>query len=153
MKFYWDGVYNSDGAKRVNDIYVVPEYDSARNIIGYDHVQNYSTKDDFAWLLGLQVGENVKKGDWSIYVNYREVGLGSVDPNLNDSDWGLSRLNLRGWKTCLGYNFADAVVAQLSLCFANNLRSNLIGGQATGGAKLADANSVQVIQFDLNVKF
>ena len=153
MKLYWDAVYNADGAKRVNDIYVLPIYDKAGNIVSYDHVRNHAAKDDYAWLGGLQIGENVKKGDWSLYVNYREVGLGSLDPNLNDSDWGLSRLNLRGWKTALGYNLADAVVAQLSVCLANNLRSNLIGGQATGGAKLADANSVQVVQFDLNVKF
>ncbi|MEI8233175.1 MAG: putative porin [Verrucomicrobiota bacterium] len=153
MKLFWDAVYNADGAKRVNDIYVLPEYDKAGDIVEFDHVKNHAGKDDFAWLAGLQIGENVKKGDWSLYVNYRVVGLGSLDPNLNDSDWGLSRLNLRGWKTSLGYNFTDAIIAQLSLCTADNLRKNLIGGQATGGAKLADANSVQVVQFDLNVKF
>ncbi|MDD5350992.1 MAG: putative porin [Chthoniobacteraceae bacterium] len=153
IKVFWDGVYNTDGAKRVNDIYVVPERDKAGNIVDFDRVRNHAAKDDFAWLAGIQFGDNAKKGDWALNVNYREVGLGAVDPNLNDSDWGLSRLNLRGWKASLGYNFTDAVVAQVSYCAADNLRSNLIGGQATGGAKLADANSVQVFQFDLNVKF
>jgi hypothetical protein len=153
IKAFWDGVYNTDGAKRVNDIYVFPEYDKKGNLVDFDLVRNHAAKDDFAWIAGIQLGDNVKKGDWALNVNYREVGLAAVDPNLNDSDWGLSRLNLRGWKASLGYNFTDAVIAQVSYCTANNIRPNLIGGQTTNGAKLADANSVQVFQFDLNVKF
>jgi len=36
---------------------------------------------------------------------------------------------------------------------ADNLRKNLVGGEATNDTKLADANSVQVLQVDLNLKF
>lgn len=153
VKLLWDGTYNTNGAKRVNDIYVYPIRDKAGTIIGYDHVLNHSQKDDFAWLAGIQLGDNVKKGDWAILVNYRQVGLAAIDPNLNDSDWMLSRLNMRGWKVSLAYNFTDAVLGQLSGATGDNLRPNLIGGQTTNGAKLADANSVQVVQFDFNVKF
>jgi len=95
----------------------------------------------------------VKKGDWSLLVNYRQVGLGSLDPNLNDSDWGLSRLNLKGWKASIAYNFTDAVILQVAGYNGDNLRKNLTGGQATGGAELADGNSVQVFQVDFDVKF
>ncbi|XHR29442.1 MAG: putative porin [Chthoniobacteraceae bacterium] len=153
IKLYWDGAYNTDGAKRENDIYVVPDYDSKGNIVDYDHVRTHSAKDDFAWLVGLQLGDNIKKGDWSILVNYRQVGLASIDPNLNDSDWALSRLNMKGWKASLTYNFTDAVTGSLTGSTADNLRKDLVGGQTTRGAKLADANSVQVLQVDLNVKF
>jgi hypothetical protein len=152
-KLIWDGTYNTNGAKRVNDIYVFPIFDRDGEIVGYEHVAHHSKKDDFAWLVGLQLGENVRKGDWSLLVNYREVGLAAVDPNLNDSDWMLSRLNMRGWKVSLAYNFTDAVLAQLTGMTGDNLRPNLIGGQTTRGARLADANSIQVVQFDLNVKF
>ena len=36
---------------------------------------------------------------------YRQVGLGSVDPNLNDSDWNFSRLGFRGIKVAGSYGF------------------------------------------------
>ena len=153
VKLYWDAAYNTAGGKRVNDIYVVPIRDKKGNIVDFDHVRTHSQKDNLAWLAGIQIGENVKKGDWAFYVNYRQVGLGSIDPNLNDSDWGLSRLNLAGWKAAIAYSFTDAVVLQVTGNTADNLRKDLIGGQTTGGARLADANSVQVYQVDLNVKF
>jgi hypothetical protein len=153
IKLLWDSVYNAEGARRENDIYVVPEYDKSGNITGFDHVRNHAAKDDFAWLAGIQFGENVKKGDWSLLVNYRQVGLAALDPNLNDSDWALSRLNVQGWRASLTYNFTDAVTGALTGSIVNNLRKDLIGGQATDGAKLADANAVQVFQVDLNVKF
>ena len=153
VKILADSAYNTAGARRVNDIYVLPVRNKQGEIVGFDKVRHHAAKDDFAWLAGIQVGENVKKGDWSLLVNYRQVGLGSIDPNLNDSDWALSRLNMRGWKAAVAYNFTDSVTGQLTGCTANNLRPDLIGGQTTGGARLADANSVQVFQVDLNVKF
>lgn len=155
IKLQWDSTYNTAGARRVNDTYIIPIYDDEDDddIVGFDRVRHHSSKDDYAWLAGIQLGENVKKGDWSLLVNYRQVGLAAVDPNLNDSDWALSRLNMKGWKAALTYNFTDAVTGALTGSIAENLRKNLIGGQATGGAKLADANAVQVFQVDLNVKF
>lgn len=153
VKFIWDGVYNTAGAKRVNDTYVFPIRDKQEEIIGYEHITSHCRKDDFAWLVGLQLGENVKKGDWTFSVNYRQVGIGALDPNLNDSDWALSRLNQKGWRAMIAYNFTDATVLQVTGYTSDNLRKNLIGGQATSGAKLADANSAQVLQVDLVVKF
>jgi len=153
FKVLWDAAVNTAGAKRVNDTYVFPIRDSKGNIVAFDHVNSHTVKDNVAWLAGLQVGENVKKGDWSLLVNYRQVGLGSIDPNLNDSDWGQSRLNLKGWKAAIAYSFTDAVVGQLTGQTADNLRKDLIGGQTVNGARIADANSVQVLQVDLNVKF
>jgi len=153
VKVLADAAVNTSGAKRVNDIYVFPIYDKKGNIVAFDRVDEHLTKDNVAWLAGVQVGENVKKGDWAFYVNYRQVGFASIDPNLNDSDWALSRLNMKGWKASVAYNFTDAVLFQVTGFTADNLRRDLIGGQATNGAKVADANSVQVLQFDLNVKF
>ena len=81
------------------------------------------------------------------------MGIAAVDPNLNCSDFALSRLNVRGWKISAAYSFSSAVVGQVTYFAADNLRSDLIGGQATGGAKLADGNSIQLLTVDLNVKF
>jgi len=137
-KFVWDISYNLDGAKRTRDIY---------------GIANHSGQDNLAWLLGLQLGDNRKQGDWSALVNYRQVGIASIDPNLNDSTWALSRLNVKGWKAALSYNFTDNVMGVLTFTTADDLRNDLIGGQATGGAALADLNSVQTLQVDFNVKF
>lgn len=138
VKILWDAVYNTAGNKRTRDVYGVADH---------------SSRDDLAFLAGFQIGENRKKGDWSLFGNYREIGFASIDPNLNDSDWGLSRLNLRGFKGGFAYNFTDAVLAAFSFSAAWNIRQDLVGGQATGNARLADANAVQVLQVDFNVKF
>ena len=157
-KFLWDFSYNLDGAKRASDVYgldgsPIALKDSAGVVTGYVPTATHSSRDDLAFLVGLQIGENKKKGDWTVFVNYREVGLTSVDPNINEGTWGSSRTNLRGWKAGVAYNFTDAVVGAVTYYQADNIRKNLYGGQATGGAKVADLNSSQIVQVDLNVKF
>ena len=62
-------------------------------------------------------------------------------------------LNTQGYKLNLAYNISDFAVAAVSWFDAWNLRDDLFGGQATGGAKLGNANSVQVLQVDFNLKF
>lgn len=142
-KLYWDIAYNLNGAERYNQIYGLSKSPGG----------GHSGRDSLAWLAGLQVGENKKAGDWSLYANYREIGIASVDPNLNDSDFALSALNVRGFKVSAAYNFTDWLSAAVSYARAWNLKDNLIGGQATGGSGIADINTVDVFQVDLNWKF
>lgn len=157
-KFLWDFSYNTNGAKRTRDIYGVDGgletvKDSNNNVIRVFQRSNHSSKDDFAYHAGFMLGQNVKKGDWSLLATYRQVGLSSVDPNLNYSDFALSRVNVKGIKISLAYSFSDAVIGQVTYFDADNLRPDLIGGQATGGAKIADGNSLQLLTVDMNVKF
>ena len=116
-------------------------------------VSGHSGTDDLAWLAGIVIGENKKKGDWSLLANFRQTGIASIDPNINDSDFALSYLNMQGVKVGVAYNITDFCVGAVTVYDAWNLRKDLVGGQATTGAKLANANSVQVLQLDLNVKF
>ena len=44
-----------------------------------------------AWLLGLQIGDNKKAGDLSAYVDYRQIGIAAVDPNLSFDDAMIAR--------------------------------------------------------------
>ena len=141
-KFLWDFAYNIEGSKRFNDIYDL----AAIN-------QHHETVDDIAFLAGFQFGENKKSGDWSLLAYYRQAGVSSIDPNLNDSDFAASRLNTRGFKTSLAYNFTDFAVGALTWQYAWNLRDNLVGGQATGGAAIADSNDVSILQVDFTLKF
>lgn len=150
-RFYWDFAYNLEGRKRVEDTYNVLERDNVRD--DPDDLQDSSFRDRLAWLVGIQFGENKKAGNWSFLANYRETGLGAVDPNLNDSDFAQGELNTRGFKLALAYNLTDFAVFGVTYLHAFDLRDDLVGGQATRGNAVADSNEVQVFQVDLNVKF
>jgi Putative porin len=148
LKLYWDFAYNTNGEERAEDIYGLLS-------IGPDGelITSHADEDDFAFLAGIQVGQNKIKGDWSINANYRQTGIAAVDPNLNDSDFALGELNTRGFKLSAFVNLTDFMIFGVSYYYAWNLRDNLIGGHATGGERIADSNVIQIIQVDLNMKF
>lgn len=137
-KLYWDFAYNTQGAERAAHEYFL---------------NSHATVDDFAWLVGFQVGDNEKAGDWSLFANYRRIGLDSIDPNLNDNEFALGFLNVQGVKIGAAYNLTDSCVAALTYYKSWVLRGGLIGGEATGGATLGNARNVDVVEFDLNLKF
>ena len=143
-KFYWDFSYNFDGEKRVQGIYGLAN--KAGN-------PQHRTKDDFAWLAGVQIGENHMAGDWSLMANWRQTGLGAVDPNLNDSDYALGQLNTRGAKFVGSYNLTDFTVFSLTYDYAWNLRNTLFGGQTTGGNAVANSNVVNTLLVEFLLKF
>lgn len=146
-KMVWDLAYNTAGSKRATSTY---------GMTGVGAISGHKSQDDIAWLLGAQVGENKKAGDWSVLANYRQTGLTSVDPNLNDSDFALGKLNMQGIKTGVAYNLTDACVLALTYFDAWNLRKDLVGGQAnttSGTQNLANYNTVRIIQADINLKF
>lgn len=149
-KVYWDFAYNFTGRERYDSIYQLRS-----------NPRSYETRDSLAWLVGLQFGGIKKKGDWEAYINYRETGIASVDSNLNDKDFALSELNMRGFKLALSYALSDSVVFSVKGYMAWNLDSNLTGGRATNSAQaaplavagIAESNAVNVVQVDLAVKF
>ena len=157
-KFFWDFTYNTDGEQRVRDIYQLDgtwetTTNSAGKVVSKFQRSEHSARDDYGWQVGFLFGQNAKKGDLSLFVSYRQVGLASVDPNLTCSDFALSRVNVRGFKVSLAYNLSNAAVFQVTWFGADNLRHDLYGGQATGGARIADGNNIQLVTVDLNVKF
>ena len=137
-KFYWDFAYNTEGYNRARDEYFL---------------STHSPEDDYAWLVGLQFGSNVHAGDWSIYGEFRRVGMDSIDPNLNDSNFALSSLNVQGVRIGVAYNFTDSLVGAVTYFRSSWLNHGISGGEATGGAALANARTVNVLQVDLNLKF
>ena len=147
-KIYWDFAYNTDGEGRYNDIYQLRTGNAST-----DAYRAYESRDGVAWLVGVQVGEAKKKGDWYAFLNYREVGIASVDPNLNDSDFALGDLNVRGFKLGLAYQLADNLLVNLTGYMAWNLDPRLAGGRATNAPAVARDNAVNTVQFDINFKF
>ena len=142
-KVYWDFAYNIEGNKRVQDIYRL------NKIVGGP---KHTTEDDFAYLIGFQVGENKKEGDWSFLADWRQTGVG-IDPNLHDDDFALGELNTRGIKASVAYNFSSNAIAAVRYMYAWNLRDSLFGGEITGGNAIGDSNEIQYLSVDISLKF
>ena len=142
-KVYWDVAYNISGRNRYDNIYQMKDFGS----------RGYRTRDSLAWLVGFQIGETKKKGDWQALFNYREVGIASVDPNLNDNEVAGSALNQRGFKLALAYQLTDAVVLQASGYLYWNLDQDLFGGRATSTGGIAPYNAYHSTTVELNIRF
>ena len=109
-KFYGDFAYNFEGGQRANEI------------LG---VQENSFLDKQSWIAGVQIGEPKRKGDFYVSAEYHQVGVGSIDPNLNDTNFGLSRLNTQGIRLAVGYNFQTWLRGEVWYYGAWNLEKNL----------------------------
>lgn len=136
VKVYGDAVYNFRGGSRNFVQYGVPADD---------------TVDKLAFATGVTVGSDFtikKKGDYLVLAEYRQVGLGSLDPNLNDSDFNLSRLGFRGVKVAASYGFYPWLIGSVTGFFSSNL-----GHERDVNIGVANANSSQTIQVDLTAKF
>ena len=126
--------------------------DSHGNVIGYRNLAQPSDKDKMAWLLGLQIGDNKKAGDLSAYVDYRQIGIAAVDPNLSFDDAMIGRLNFRGFGFGIAYNVTDFLILGVSGRIDWNL-TNLYGGQATRGSGIADDNSWHYVRAEALLSF
>jgi hypothetical protein len=95
FKLYWDSSKNLTADTRAYKVY------------GLNSAQFSS--DSTAWLAGIgySYGTGKVQGDYSAKLDYREVGITSIDPNINDSDWGFSKLNHKGYQLSLVYNITD----------------------------------------------
>ena len=142
-KFYWDFAYNFDGAKRSRYVY---------------DIQEGSFADSTTWLTGLQLGELKRKGDWYVSASYRQSGVASIDPNLNDDNFALSRLNVQGIRINLGYNITDWLKAEVWYYGAWNLEKNihsLSGTEVTSSTikTVYDGNAIQNLIIQLTASF
>ncbi|PAW75878.1 MAG: hypothetical protein B9S32_17000 [Verrucomicrobia bacterium Tous-C9LFEB] len=141
-KFYWDLAYNMSGESRVHQTYGIVN-------------QNNSLEDSVAWLVGLQVGDNKKKGDWLVGVDFRQTGLGAVDPNLADSDFGNGNLNQQGVKIRTGYNFTDFLQGNITYFNTWNYKENIAttGQTPNNVSGLNGVNATSRLQLDVVWKF
>ncbi len=141
-KFYWDFAYNIEGTERAHQVYNVQTPGGFR--------------DSNAWLAGFQLGELKRKHDWYISADYRQYGIASIDPNLNDPNFALSRLNTQGIRINVGYNLTDWLKAEVWYYGAWNLDKNvhlLSTGAASTNNAFYDANSAQNLIIQLTSSF
>ena len=137
VKVYGQAAYNVQGGARDSQEYAQPGLTSLT--------------DKIAFSTGFTIGSDYqikKKGDYVLLAEYRQVGLGSVDPNLNDSDWNFSRLGFRGIKVAGSYGFYPWLIATVTYYGSNNL-----GTEKNLNIGVGDYNSSHIIQFDLTTKF
>lgn len=134
-KLYWDFAYNTAAEDRVTEAYLAPAS---------------VDEDPLAWLVGVSYGLGSGKtaGDWKLSADYREIGLGSIDPNINDSDFGASHLNQKGFKFSASYNLAEFATLNATY-FLTEEKEDLPGT----GPSFADLDSSDVLQLDVVVKF
>ena len=133
LSLYWDSAYNFDADTRVHDIYGLS-----------DAYSDGST----AWLVGVGYGKGSGKdqGDWSVKLDYRHIGIGALDPNLSDSDFGFGHLNQEGYKLSTSYNIASFATLGLSYFYTQDIQ---------GGLKhaVAGLDKSSILQLDLVTKF
>ena len=130
-KVYWDFGYNFEGSERSHQVY---------------GIQEGKFQDSNTWLAGFQLGELKRKHDWYVSADYRQYGVSSLDPNLNDPNFALSRLNTQGIRINAGYNLTDWLKFEVWYYGAWNLDKNihLLGtGAHTANNALYDANAAQ----------
>ena len=140
-KVYWDFAYNIEGSERAHEVY---------------NVQEGSFRDSNTWLAGFQLGELKRKHDFYLSVDYRQYGLASIDPNLNDPNFALSRLNTQGIRANAGFNITDWLKFEVWYYGAWNLDKNThiltTGLRGTPGS-FADANAAQNLIVQLTSSF
>jgi hypothetical protein len=163
---YWDFELNTEGKKRVQDVYL----QHTGFLAGYGTgvtpataAQNKALGDNIAWSAGLQVGANKKKGDWSGLAEFRQIGLGAVDQNINGTDYADSYANQQGIKVASAYNFTDFLTLTATFYdtwdYKDNLYKSLGGTAATPSSltgstlNLVGEKSDQRLQVDLGWKF
>jgi hypothetical protein len=94
------------------------EWDFAYNFAGRDRAQfstpaiaanNSRSADKLAWLLGVRLGENKKKGDWSVLANYRQTGAGALPYLMSDNEFAFGDTrNMSGFKVGTAYSVSDS---------------------------------------------
>ena len=145
LKVYAQAAYNFQGGARDAQEYgtLATGGVTARGLEG--------TTDKTAFSTGFTIGSDFqikKKGDYLLLAEYRQVGLGSVDPNLNDSDWNFSRLGFRGIKVAGSYAFYPWLIGTVTYFGSNNL-----GDEKNLNIAVGNYNASHIIQFDLTARF
>jgi hypothetical protein len=108
-----------------------------------------------AWQIGVGVGQAKKKGGWEARAFWQRSELFALDPNLVDSDFFDSRLNMEGIGIGLSYAITDNIGAHASYACADRADDDLpvLGGGDIGGSGFTELNDYQLLQLDLTWKF
>ncbi len=133
LKTYWDFAYNTTGKDQVYKSYGIASTYKA---------------DRTAWLVGIgyNFGSGKQQGDYGVKLDYRELGIGAIDPNISDSDFAFGNLNQKGFKLSASYNVTDFASLNAAYFYTTDKQQTL--SHANGSL-----DHSQILQLDLVVKF
>jgi Putative porin len=106
----------------------------------------------YAYQIGAGIGQLKKKNDWEFRAFWQHQEQFSLDPNLIDTEFYDTKLNLEGVGVTVAYMLSDAVWVQLLYGYAWRID----GGLGTGGGgdiAINPLENFQLFQVDLNMKF
>ena len=106
----------------------------------------------YAYQIGVGVGRVRAKHDWELRAFWQHTEQFSLDPNLVDSDFFDSRINMEGIVIQAGYGITDAIVFNLSYGYGEQVDDSL-GTGGVGDIPLNPLRKYEIFQADLNVKF
>jgi hypothetical protein len=106
----------------------------------------------YAYQIGAAIGQLKKKGDWQLSVFWQRQDQYSLDPNLVDTEFWDSKLNLQGVGATFGYMLSDAVWVNLLYGYAEQADDSL-GTAGAGDIAINPLKNFQLFQLDLNLKF
>jgi hypothetical protein len=105
-----------------------------------------------AWQLGAGIGQLKTMHDWQLQAFWQHTEQYGLDPNLVDSDFFDSRVNMEGVVVQAGYAISDAVIFNLSYGYGRRSDKSL-GAGGVGDIGINPLDKYQIFQADLNVKF
>jgi hypothetical protein len=106
----------------------------------------------YAYQIGAGIGQLKAKHDWQLQAFWQHTEQYALDPNLVDSDFFDSRVNIEGVVVQAGYAITDAVTFNLSYGYGRRSDKSLGTGGA-GDIGINPLDKYQLFQADLNVKF
>jgi hypothetical protein len=106
----------------------------------------------YAYQIGVGVGQLKKQGEWQLNVFWQRQDQYSLDPNLIDTEFWDTKLNLQGIGVTFGYMLSDAVFVQLLYGYAWRADDNL-GTGGGGDIAINPLKNFQLFQADLNMRF
>ncbi len=130
--------------------------DFAVNVDGDERAVAAGHPDDgdqrYAYQVGLGIGQLKKRGDWQLAAFWQRQDQFALDPNLVDTEFFDSKLNLQGVGVTAGYMVSDAISLNLLYTYARHAQSRL-GTGGLGDIPINPVTNYQLFQADLNVKW
>ncbi len=106
----------------------------------------------YAYQMGAGIGQLKKKHDWQLNVFWQRQDQYSLDPNLVDTEFWDSQLNLQGIGVTAGYMLSDAVWLNFTYGYAWQA-DHALGTGGGGDEAINPVGNFQLFQADLNIKF
>ncbi len=106
----------------------------------------------YAYQIGAAIGQLKTKHDWQVQAFWQHTEQYALDPNLVDSDFFDSRVNMEGVVVQAGYALSDAVIFNLSYGYGRRSDKSL-GTGGVGDIGINPLDKYEIFQSDLNEKF